>query len=424
MTEFYDVAVIGGGPSGMAAALEAEKTGAKTLLIEREGELGGILKQCIHDGFGLISLGKLMAGPEYAQHYIDKIELSGVETALRSFVSKIEKSSDGFILKLISSEGIREISAKSIIFACGCRERTGVQVQLHGDRPAGIYTAGAAQHYVNILGMLPGKRCVILGSGDIGLIMARRLTLEGAEVLGVYEAKSEPGGLRRNINSCLKDFDIPLYLNHSVTRAIGRNRLEAVEVAELNENMEPIEGSEKIIDCDCLILSVGLIPENELAESLGLKLNKDTMGPSCDQNCMCNIDGVFSCGNCQNVKDLVDYVSMSGEIAGKAGADYALGCLKGRKLVKIQKNENFSALVPQMLNINSDIKNVEFYFRSAKSIKNARLSVNLDGKEVYTVNYKMLRPPEMKLLKLDFSGLDIRNDSEISMEIREVSGLE
>jgi len=319
----YDVAVIGGGPAGLAAALSANECGAKTLLIEREAHLGGILKQCIHDGFGLVRYGKKLTGPEYAHRFIRRITNSGVETATLTFVTKIKKRPFGFDLTLVNREGVIKTKCRSVVLACGCRERTSRQIGIHGRHSAGVFTAGTAQYYTNILGKMPTKRCVILGSGDIGLIMARRLKLEGAEVIGVYEAKPTPSGLTRNVYQCLEDYNIPLHTNKTVTRIFGEGRLNAVEVSSVDENLTPISGTEEIIECDALILSVGLIPENELAESLGVPLDEHTKGPITDQKCMTMIDGVFCCGNALRVYDLVDYVSENGETAGRAAAHWA-----------------------------------------------------------------------------------------------------
>lgn len=324
-TEFYDVAVIGGGPAGLAAAISAKKSGAKTVLIEREKRLGGILKQCIHDGFGLIRFNEKLSGPEYAQRFIDELNALNILALTETFVTELKKEPEGVSLSLVSREGVSEIKTKTLILATGCRERTAKQVFIHGTRPAGVFTAGTAQHLVNLLGLMPTKRCVILGSGDIGLIMARRLTLEGAKVLGVYEVMPKPSGLWRNIEQCLNDFDIPLHLSHTVTRIIGDERLSAVEVAKVGEDLTPIDGTEEIIECDALILSVGLIPENELAQKLGASIDAATRGPVYDDRQMTSVSGVFTCGNSQHVYDLVDYVSDSGESAGKNAAQYALG---------------------------------------------------------------------------------------------------
>lgn len=320
-----DTVVIGGGPAGLAAAIAAKKEGGKVLLIERESRLGGILKQCIHDGFGLIRYEEKLTGPEYAQRFIDAFNEAGIEAALTTFVTKIEKKESDFIIKAVNRRGVETIVTKTIIFATGCRERTAKQVFIHGTRPSGIFTAGTAQHLINIQGQLPTKRCVILGSGDIGLIMARRLTLEGAHVVGVYEVQDKPSGLARNIQQCLNDYDIPLYLRHTVTRVFGAERVEAVEICRVDESLKPIKGSEEIIECDGLILSVGLIPENELSETLGVEMSRTTKGPVCDKSYMSSVPGVFVCGNALRVYDLVDYVSESGEAAGKSAIAFIRG---------------------------------------------------------------------------------------------------
>ncbi|MGN0520054.1 MAG: NAD(P)/FAD-dependent oxidoreductase, partial [Candidatus Fimenecus sp.] len=319
----YDCLVIGGGPAGLAAAIAAHKNGAHTLLVEREARLGGILKQCIHDGFGLVRFQEKLSGPEYAERFMDMFRAENIEALTLTFVTRIQKTDNGFAVTLVNRDGVETVESKTLILATGCRERTAKQIQIHGTRPSGVFTAGTAQHFTNLLGELPTKRCVILGSGDIGLIMARRLTLEGAEVVGVYEAKSTPSGLTRNIHQCLHDYNIPLYLSHTVTRVFGQDRLTAVEIAQVDEKMQPIAGTEQVVECDALILSVGLIPENELAENLGVQLDPKTKGPVCNAQLMTTVDGVFSCGNALHVNDLVDYVSESGEIAGENAAKYA-----------------------------------------------------------------------------------------------------
>ena len=326
-----DVLVIGGGPAGLAAAIAAHDAGANVLLIEREQRLGGILKQCIHDGFGLVRFKEKLSGPEYAERFIDEFEEKGIDALLRTFVTDVHPADGGFEAVVVNHEGMQTIWTKSIVLATGCRERTAKQVSIHGTRPAGVFTAGTAQNFINLCGQLPTKKCVILGSGDIGLIMARRLTLEGAEVEGVYEVKPTPSGLTRNIHQCLYDFDIPLHLSHTVTRVFGEDRLTGVEIAKVDENMTPIPGTEFHVDCDALILSVGLIPENEIAEQLGVELDPRTRGPACDTNHMTSVPGVFSCGNSLQVFDLVDYVSTSGEAAGTSAAAYAAGTLEPSK---------------------------------------------------------------------------------------------
>lgn len=413
----FDVTVLGGGPAGLAAALSAHEAGAHVLLVEREGRLGGILKQCIHDGFGLVRFGKKLAGPEYAQYFIDKVEESGIEVSLLSFCTEVKKESEGFSLMLVTGKGMLPVRTRSLILATGCRERTSRQVAIHGTRPAGLLTAGAAQYYTNILGNLPTRRCVILGSGDIGLIMARRLTLEGAEVLGVYEAKPTPSGLTRNISQCLQDFNIPLHVRHTVTRVFGAERLTGVEIMEVDERMNPIPGTEERIECDGLILSVGLIPENELAERLSVPLDCKTKGPVSDQNGMTLLDGLFTCGNAQHVNDLVDYVSESGETAGRAAAHYAGA---PRTLIPVECSESILYTVPQRIDLCSLEDQTAFFFRSREERRKTRLTVTADGREIYSRIYASLRPPEMEKLLLPLQKAGLIPESKILLSLTEV----
>lgn len=414
MKNNYDVIVIGGGPAGLAAAIQAKDCGAEVLLVERESRLGGILKQCIHDGFGLVRFKEKLSGPEYAERFIDAFREKKIDYSLLTFVTRIEKNVGGFQVVLVSRSGVTSVQAKSLVFATGCRERTAKQVMIHGTRPSGVFTAGTAQHFTNLLGELPTKKCVILGSGDIGLIMARRLTLEGAQVLGVYEAKPTPSGLTRNIHQCLHDYNIPLYLSHTVTRVFGQDRLTAVEISKVDENMTPIAGTEKIVECDALILSVGLIPENELAEGLGVKIDPRTKGPAVNGQLMTSVDGVFSCGNALHVNDLVDYVSESGEIAGKNAAEYAQGT---RNEIGIDMAGSFLYAVPQKLDLNRDNSETTVYFRSREILDKSVFKILVDGKEVYAKKYQFLRPPEMERLLINFDSFGLTKDSQIQFEI-------
>lgn len=409
----YDVTVIGAGPAGLAAALAAEKKNKHVLLIERASRMGGILNQCIHDGFGLIRFGEKLSGCEYANRYINELKASRVETSLLTFVTHIEKKDGSFHITLVNRDGVRTITSHALVLSTGCRERTAKQVSIHGTRPAGIFTAGTAQYYINILGEMPAKKCVILGSGDIGLIMARRLTLEGAEVLGVYEAKSTPSGLTRNIAQCLDDFGIPLHISHTVTRVFGDSRLTAVEISQVDEKMRPIAGTAEIIECDTLILSVGLIPENELAETMGIGLDPKTKGPTCDQNYETSLDGVFVCGNALHVNDLVDYVSESGDFAGSAAAEY---CGRNRTLIDIEAGKDFAYAVPEKLDVNSDASKTVLFFRSREVLGKTEVQVLVNGEIVFKKKYARLKPPEMERIVVDLSKA--KQGDKVSLEIR------
>lgn len=392
----YDVCVLGGGPAGLAAAISAADNGAKTLIIEREAKLGGILKQCIHDGFGIVRFGERLTGPEYAGRFIKEMVKRDIDYITNAFATDAKRLPDGtFSFEVQSAQGVLNITCNAVVLACGCRERTSRQVFIHGDRPAGIFNAGTAQYFVNILGYMPTKRCVILGSGDIGMIMARRLTLEGAEVEGVYEIKDTPAGLARNVAQCLDDYNIPLHLSTTVTRVIGEKRVEAVEVAKVDEHMNPIEGTERIIPCDALILSVGLIPENEIAEKLGVELDPDTKGAYVDQKLMTSVPGVFSCGNALHVNDLVDYVSQSGDIAGKFAAKYKP---EKRYRVKIDypKNE-FSYVVPQYYDL-MEQGELTLYFRVRRDCANKTVFIDNDEKVIKKKKYQRMLPSEMETL--------------------------
>ena len=417
----YDTVVIGGGAAGLAAALKVNEEKKSVLIIEREVRLGGILKQCIHDGFGLVRFKEKLSGPEYIERFIDKIHENNIEYICLAFVTKIEKLNDKtFKISIVSKNGCEEIIAKTLVLANGCRERTAKQIYIHGTRPAGVYTAGSAQALTNLYGQKVTKKCVILGSGDIGLIMARRLTLEGSKVEGVYEIKPTPSGLMRNVHQCLYDYDIPLHLSHTVTRVFGDQRLKGVEIMKVDKNFKPIPGTETHVECDALILSVGLIPENELAESLKIKIDPKTKGPIVDNNLMTDTDGIFSCGNALHVNDLVDYVSESGEIAGKSACRYIdSNCNVSIKDMKINVSDDFLYMVPQNLNLNNLSDKTDIYFRSKRDRNNVVLKLLINGKDVYEKKYQFLRPPEMEKIILDFNKFNIKDTDKIEFIISE-----
>lgn len=394
--------VLGAGPAGLAAALAASREGLTDIvLIDRDFELGGILQQCVHDGFGSVHFGEVLTGPQYAQRFIDEIGRSNVEVMLNTMV--LELGGDRLVTAVNPTDGVVELRPEAVVLAMGCRERSRHQVLIPGYRPAGVITAGAAQRDINIEGVMPGRKLVILGSGDIGLIMARRFTLEGAAVEGVYEIMDHPGGLTRNVVQCLNDFQIPLHLSHTVSFVHGRKRVEGVTVARVDERLRAMKDTERFVPCDTLSLSVGLIPENELSKHAGVELDPVTAGPIVDERMETSVDGIFACGNVVNVFDLVDYVTRSAEVAGRGAAEHVLS--RGRRAapLKVVPGRNVRYVVPQL--VRDPSRNVDFYFRVEHPERAVKARVLAGEEVVKTSRHRMVRPPEM--LSSAVSGSDM-----------------
>lgn len=411
-----DLVIIGGGPAGMSAAIAAYEAGIRDMvIIERDEKLGGILQQCIHNGFGLHRFGEELTGPEYAARYEKRVKELQIPVKLGTMVLDI--SSDKVVTATNSEEGIFTIPAKAIVLAMGCRERSKGALNIPGTRPAGIYSAGCAQKLVNMKGYMPGKNVVILGSGDIGLIMARRMTLEGAKVHAVCELMPYSGGLARNIEQCLNDFDIPLKLSHTVVEIHGKERLSGVTIAKVDENRRPIEETREYIPCDTLLLSVGLIPENELSRSAGLSLNRITGGAEVDQNRQTQAEGIFSCGNVLHVHDLVDFVSEEAELAGKSAAEYIGGKRTGDIKIPISTDGKIRYTVPQVITEKCDVK---VYFRTADVYRNVKITVtDENGNVVFSKKKPKTAPGEMECITLKKEMTE--NAEKLNFAIEEVS---
>lgn len=395
----HSLIIIGGGPAGLAAAVSARDNGVEDILIlERDRKLGGILNQCIHNGFGLHTFKEELTGPEYADRFVKKVLEYNIAYRLETMVIDVKPHSVTYIN---STEGLVEIEAEAIILAMGCRERSRGSLNIPGFRPSGVFSAGTAQRLVNIEGKKVGHRVFILGSGDIGLIMARRMTFEGATVLGVAELMPYSGGLKRNIVQCLDDFDIPLYLSHTVTKIEGKERVEAVTIAQVDAKRTPIPGTEKRFECDTLLLSVGLLPENELSRKADINISNVTNGPLVDENLTTNADGIFACGNVLHVHDLVDYVTQEATLAGISAAKYLAGNKsENTEVIAISAQEGVRYTVPQFINLDTITNDITVRFRVSDVYKNRNIVVYFNEEKVKSIFKRVLAPGEMELVVL------------------------
>lgn len=416
-TQAFNVIVIGGGPAGMAAALAAHKAGARVAIVEREQHLGGILRQCIHPGFGLSHFKQELTGPEYAQRFIDQVRATDIALFLGSMVLGVDGGSGApdagetaettavHTVTLMSPAGMLQLTGRAVVLAMGCRERTRSEIKIPGSRPAGVFTGGLAQRYINIENLKPGSRAVILGSGDIGLIMARRCTLEGISVEGVYELMPYANGLRRNVKNCLDDFGIPLHLSTTVTRVIGHDRVEAVEVSKVDEHLAPIPGTERIVPCDTLLLSVGLIPENELSVAAGVELDPRTRGAVVDQSLQTSVPGIFACGNVLHVHDLADNVTTESERAGAAAAAWALGGSTGAEVDTVGAGCELTVspagiagyALPGRI---TTVALTKVNFRARRPIDTARVRILAGGEELFAGKIRAFKPSVMESFPL------------------------